>query len=254
MRTVALLFCLLVPSGLAHASPPAQDAPGAAGMIAAAVRASGLEAPQQLELRFVFRGTPYRLWLDGRRTVAEREVATPEGTVRTDRLDGSSFTATIDGEPAALSSEDAGRLRRSLNSVAYFALLPRPLQDEAVVARLLGVSELGGQPWDTVEVRFREEGGGDDHEDVFRYWLHPETHRVGYLAYTFDTGKGGVRVRKATRFHEVDGVVLVDWSNHGRNGRGLLIDDAVAELEAGTLPLLSTIELEGVGVVRGTGP
>ena len=222
-------------------------APSAAAqaVVAAAVEASGLADPQALELRFTFRGTPYRRWLSGRRSVYTREVAVPGGGVRVDRLDGSTFTSTVTASPAA---SDA--LRRSLNSVAYFALLPRPLQDDAVIATLLGPSTLGGEVWDTVDVRFREDGGGDDHDDVFRYWFHPETHRLGYLAYTFATGDGGVRVRRAIRTHEVDGVVLVDWANHGRDGQGLTIDDAVRELEAGTLPQLSEIALEGVEVVR----
>jgi hypothetical protein len=205
-----------------------------------------------MEIRFSFRGTPYRLWLDGRRSVYTRQVRDGH-TVRTDRLEGDAFTATVHGAPIPLSPDKEGALRRSLNSVAYFALLPRPLQDDAVIATSLGVTTLGGKPWHTVDVRFREQGGGDDHDDVFRYWIDPATHRLGYLAYTFATGEGGVRVRRAVGAHEIDGVVLLDWVNHGRNGQGLTIDDAVRDLEAGVLPELSTIALDEVRVARGQG-
>lgn len=238
MRTLLLSVALLLAPVVARAAPlPA---------LVEAVEAAGLASPAALQLDFTFRGTPYRLWLDGRRSVYRREVKGPDGSVRVDRLEGDAFTTT-----ATVDADARGALQRSLNSVAYFALLPRPLLDDAVVARDLGLSTLGGRTWHTVEVRFTEEGGGDDHDDVFRYWLDPQTHRIGYLAYTFATGQGGVRVRQAVRHQEVGGLVLVDWANFGRNGQGLSIDDAVRDLEAGTLPELSTIALEGVEVTRG---
>lgn len=239
----------LFDSARAEPAPPAQIA--AKELLAEAVQSAGLRAPRGLEVRFSFRGTPYQLWLDGQRAIYRRQVTLPNGTVRTDRLEGDRFTSSVGGEPVELKPADAAALRRSLNSVAYFALLPRPLEDEAVIARSLGSTRLEGQDWDTVEIRFREEGGGEDHDDVFRYWIHPETHRLGYLAYTFETGEGGVRLRKATRYHEVDGVVLVDWANHGRPGHGITLDQAVEDFEAGRLPPLSTIALEDLAVSRG---
>ena len=253
MTTLALFWCL-TSTALAASPPPsvaAEDHVDVDALLAAAVEAAGLHEPDGMELRFQFRGTPYRLWLQGRRSIYERRIRSDAGVTRTERLEGDTFTATVGDNVLPLSSEQAGALRRSLNSVAYFALMPRPLEDDAVIATSLGATTLGGQSWDTIDIRFREEGGGDDHDDVFRYWFHPETHRLGYLAYTFATGKGGVRVRKVVGAHEVDGVVLLDWVNHGRNGQGLTIDDAVRELEAGTLPELSTIALEDVQVQRG---
>ena len=210
------------PQEAAAAARAATEASQAEAVIAAAVQASGLAAPERLEIRFAFRGTAYRVWLNGRDQVYVRELETEGGPVRVDRLEGDTLEATLAGERLTLAPDDAERLRRSLNSVAYFALLPRALQDDAVVARSLGRTELGGASWDTVEVTFRADGGGEDHDDVFRYWFHPRTHRIGFLAYTFARGKGGVRLRKATGYHE-----------------------------AGTLPALSTIVLEGVQVKRG---
>lgn len=248
--TYLLLLLASAPVFAAPAADPPAEVGSAAPILARVVEAAGLADPKALSIRFTFRGTPYRLWLDGRRSIYQRTVVSPVGT-RVDRLDGDVFSATLDGKTLSLSDRDRTGLRNGLNSVAYFALLPRPLQDEAVIATSLGRSTLAGRSWETVEVRFRAEGGGDDHEDVYRYWFDPETHRIGFLAYTFATGEGGVRLRKATHYHEVEGVVLIDWDNHGRAGQGLTIDQAVRDFEANELPLLSTIALEQVAIERG---
>ncbi|MEM6927590.1 MAG: DUF6503 family protein [Myxococcota bacterium] len=210
-----------------------------------AAEAHGLARDQRLDVAFSFRGTPYRLHLDGTDVRYERTV---EGIVQ--RLRGNRFEVLRDGEPLALPPQQSDGLRRSLNSVGYFATLPRPLFDEAVIATSLGRTSLAGRQWDTVEVAFREEGGGDDHDDVFRYWFDPTTHELGFLAYTFTVNDAGVRLRKVIARHDVEGVVLVDWSNHGWNGRGHTIEAAVKAFEAGTLPQLSTIELDEIQVQR----
>ncbi|MEO0601510.1 MAG: DUF6503 family protein, partial [Myxococcota bacterium] len=220
-------------------------APTADEVLKDAAEAHGLTRDQRVELAFTFRGTPYRLRLDGADVRYERTV---EGIVQ--RLRGNRFEVLRDGEPLPLPAAQSDGLRRSLNSVGYFATLPRPLFDEAVIATSLGRTDLAGRAWDTVEVRFREEGGGDDHDDVFRYWFDPTTHELGFLAYTFQVNEGGVRLRKVVARTEVDGVVLVDWSNHGWNGHGHTIEAAMKAYETGTLPQLSTIELDGIRVRR----
>lgn len=224
-------------------------APGAEALIADAVRAHGLADPSPLAIEFAFRGTPYRLELEGRQSRYIRTVTT-DGTTRQDELVGARFRSTVAGTTVSLDPATEGDRRRSLNSVAYFALLPRPLQDDAAIVTALGSTTMRGQPYDTVEVRFQEEGGGDDHDDVFRYWFEPETHRLAFLAYTFSRGNGGVRVRSVAKTHEVGGVVLYDWVNHGRNGPDQSLDAAVADFDAGILPRISSIELEAVTVSR----
>ena len=245
MKAWLSLGLLVVPyQGMAE--PPATDA---GSLIAESVVAHGLERSQPLEIRFTFRDVPYHLSLRGSEVHYERTVPTDKGP-RVDHLHGDQLTVTLNGAPVELSKRRADRLRRSLNSVAYFALLPRPLQDGAVIATGLGQTRLEGQSWDTLEVRFQEVGGGDDHDDVFRYWLHPTTHRIGYLAYVFHTGEGGVRLRKVLQHHEINGVVLADYANLGRDGQGHTIDDAVRDFEAGTLPTVSTIELTELTVTK----
>jgi hypothetical protein len=213
--------------------------------IAAAVEAHGLADPRGVAITFRFRDAPFRLWLDGASSVYERDVVTDAG-VRRERLEGGTFA--VDGADAP--PDTLAAWQRSLNSVAYFALLPRPLQDPAVVATDLGRTRLRGEEWDTVEVRFRAEGGGEDHDDVFRFWFDPETHRIAFLAYTFARGDGGVRVREVIATHVERRVVLHDYANYGLDGQGRTIDEAVAAFERGELPLVSKVELVDVAVRR----
>ncbi|MEN0061066.1 MAG: DUF6503 family protein [Myxococcota bacterium] len=215
-------------------------------VLAQSAVAHGLTRDRRMDVSFTFRGTPYRLHLDGSDIRYERTVKGPQGE-RVDRLVGSVFSSLHNGAPMTVAPENEGAWRRSLNSVAYFATLPRPLFDDAVIATFLGRTTFAGAEWDTVEVRFQEEGGGDDHDDVFRYWFHPETHEMGFVAYVFHVGKGGVRIRKAARRHEVNGVVLLDWTNLGWDGTHTL-ESAMAAYERGGLPTLSTIALENIEV------
>ena len=227
---------------------PTHDAESAR-VLQDAATAHGLSRDVPLALSFEFRGTPYRLSLDSDDVRYERTVTTDAGP-RTDRLVGSRFEALRGGESLPVEPKQADAWRRSLNSVAYFATLPRPLFDDAVIATSLGRTRFAGGTWDTVEVRFREEGGGDDHDDVFRYWFDPDTHELALLAYTFHTGKGGVRIRAVSKRHAIDGVVLIDWINYGVNGHDHTLQSAMTAYEDGTLPQLSTIALDGPTVKR----
>ncbi|MBX2799790.1 MAG: hypothetical protein KTR31_19080 [Myxococcales bacterium] len=219
-------------------------------LVRQAQKAHGMHRLRDVQITFTFRDTPYRLWLGDGAYRYERDVTQDDGALRVDRLEGWTLTSILDGQPLSLPAETTEGRRRSLNSVAYFALLPRPLTDDAVVATYGGRQQLRESPYDVLDVRFREDGGGDDHDDHFRYWLDPKSHRIAYLAYTFSRGEGGVRIREATATHEVGGLVLLDYVNHGRNVTQDL-RAAVAEFEAGTLPEVSRIELDDVSVSRG---
>jgi hypothetical protein len=226
------------------------EAPSAVKTIAASVAAQGLANPRGLAVHFRIRDTPVRLWLDGASAVYEREVTTDAGP-RRDRLEGGTFTASVAGVAVAdVPPEMLAAWQRSLNSIGYFTLLPRGLQDPAVVATALGRTSLRGEEWETIEVRFRADGGGEDHDDVFRYWFDPTTHRIAYLAYTFTRDEGGVRLREVTGSHIERRVVLHDYANYGLDGQGRTIDEAVAAFERGELPLVSRVELTDVEVRR----
>ena len=63
-------------------------------------------------------------------------------------------------------------------------------------------------------MRFTEEDGGKDFEDVFLYWFDEQTFSMDYLAYSYITDGGGVRFREAFNKSEIGGIVFQDYINY----------------------------------------
>src|SRR5690606_31989160 len=130
-----------------------------------------------------------------------------------DVIDNDGLRRLVDGVAVPLDPVEAARTNTTVNSVAYFALLPFPLRDPAVRLRHLGPDTLRGVPYERVEVTFAPEGGGRDWQDRYLYWLHPEAHTVDFLAYTYELGANevgpfatGSRFREAVHARTVGGV------------------------------------------------
>jgi hypothetical protein len=109
---------------------------------------------------------------------------------------------------------------------------------------------LEGNTYDLIRVTFAKDGGGEDFDDVFLYWINQETKRVDFLAYSYHTDGGGVRFRKAVKTHEVGGLVLQDYENYGVESKDIPVEEMENLYKSGKLKLLSTIALENVAVVK----
>ncbi len=155
------------------------------------------------------------------------------------------FTYSVNDEVQNLSDLDVTRYGNSLNSVIYFALLPYRLNDPAVNKAYKGITTIKDKVYEVVEVRFQEDGGGTDHDDVYYYWINQKTKTVDYLAYTFHVNGGGIRFRAAYNPRIVGGIRFQDYENYSADK-----DDPIAGLpkqyEAGSLKLLSKIELVNI--------
>lgn len=213
-------------------------------LIERAVEAHRARKLASATVEFSFRDVPYRMTRDAGRFRYERWPAPGRREVLTNR----GFTLYIHGRPAKLSPVAAAARSRSLNSVVYFASLPYVLLDPAVRARAVGPQGVGGRALDVVEVRFVAEGGGEDHDDVFRYWFDPETGELAYLAYSFTRGQGGVRFRERTGVVVSEGVKLVNWANFGLPDPSVDLASLPELWSRGELPRLSNVELEDVEV------
>lgn len=129
-------------------------------------------------------------------------------------LTNSGYTAKLNSIPLELSPKDSVSAASALNSIIYFALLPRFLSDDAVHAKLLDNETINTKEYYTIRVTFSEAGGGDDFEDVYRYWFDTEDYSMDYLAYSFWENEGGSRFRKATNVRRVNGILFQDYINY----------------------------------------
>jgi hypothetical protein len=137
----------------------------------------------------------------------------------------------------------------SVNSVLYFALLPYGLNDAAVNKSYLGESTIKAAAYHKIKVTFKQEGGGEDFQDIFIYWVNQQTSTVDYLAYSYAEDDGvGSRFREAYNVRNVNGVRFADYVNYKYEGSEFELADYDMAFEQEELKKLSVIELENVKV------
>ncbi len=198
------------------------------------------------EIQFTFRNRTYRSSRNGGKYLYERIFADSTGRLIHDRLDNHGLTRTIDGAKTALTSKDSAAYAASVNSVLYFALLPRPLRDEAVHATYVGDTDILGKTHQKLRVTFSEEGGGQDFEDEFYYWFDKTTGQLEYLAYSYATDGGGARFRAPINSTAEGGMRFVNFLNYRPDPESTYIDNIDTLYMSGMLKELSRIELEEI--------
>lgn len=216
-------------------------------MINAAIEAHGGELYQKVKISFDFRERHYQILKTPGRFEYSREFTDSSGLVL-DVLTNEGFRRTVDGQEISLSEERIRAFSNSVNSVAYFAFLPYGLNDPAARKHWLGETELEGQIYDIIKVTFDEEGGGDDFEDEFLYWVNKENNQMDYLAYSYHTEGGGVRFRKAINSRMVNGIRIQDYENYMPADKSTPLEEMEALFKSGQLKLLSEIIMENVQV------
>lgn len=201
-------------------------------------------------IEYDFREYHYTFKLDGGLFHYERSRMDTAGFLR-DVLTNDGFYREIGGERIDLPEERIEAYSASVNSVAYFALLPFKLNDEAARKRYLGEEQIDGETYHEIEITFRPEGGGRDYQDRFVYWFHRDDYTMDYLAYDYVSDEGGTRFRKAVNPRTIGGIRFQDYENY----RSMEIDrpgDPIErmddEYDRGTLELVSMIEKTNVTV------
>lgn len=134
-------------------------------------------------------------------------------------------------------------------SVFHFALLPYNVNDKLANKELMCTSKIKGEDYYKVEVTFDTNGGGENFEDVYIYWVHKENFTIDYLAYSFYINGGGVRFREAYNQREVNGVRFQDYINY------TIDEDYPAQeldyaFQTGLLREISRIDLDDIEVIR----
>jgi hypothetical protein len=136
----------------------------------------------------------------------------------------------------------------AINSVHYFSVLPFGLKDKAVRKKLLKATTLKGKEYYKIEVTFSEDGGGEDFEDVFIYWIGKEDFLIDYLAYSYHTNGGGKRFRALNEACLKNGVRFVDYLNYKPLNSAVSLIDIDIEYESNQLKKVSEIILEDIEV------
>jgi Family of unknown function (DUF6503) len=213
------------------------------------IQAHGGSIFDHSSIEFDFRKKHYKRMRDGGNYTFSREFEDSGRTIL-DVLDNNGLKRFIDGEEIDLEEKWRAKYSRSVNSVIYFALLPYRLNDHSVYKKLLGMETIKNKEYHKVRISFGEEGGGEDFQDIFIYWVNKESFKVDYLAYSYETDGGGMRFREAKNKRRIGGILFQDYNNFKEPKDSTIIglEMLASEFEKGNLKLLSKIILEGVRV------
>ncbi len=162
-----------------------------------------------------------------------------------DELNNGQLSRTKNGDAMILSEKDMKSAKGAINSVVYFAMLPFKLNDKAVNKTYIEQTIIKNKIYDVIGVTFKKEGGGDDFDDVFHYWINATTNQIDYLAYKYHVNGGGVRFRSAYNVRNIDGIIFQDYVNY-KAKKGVVLRDLPTLFEDGKLKELSKIKTEHI--------
>lgn len=199
-------------------------------------------------LSFNFRDKYYKATRNNGIFQLERRFKDSLNTVR-DLLSNNGFERFINNKLTEITPTEVKRYSTAVNSVHYFSVLPFGLNDKAVNKEYLKKVDLKGKPYHKIKITFNKEGGGEDFEDVFVYWINTEDYKTEYLAYSFKEKQGiGLRFRAAYNERYIKGVRVVDYYNYKPKDHNISLLDLGELFENNQLELLSKIDLKNVEI------
>lgn len=200
-------------------------------------------------IEFDFRDRHYVAKRNGGSFSYERIFKDSIGTIR-DIVSNKGHVREINGMMEILPDSMSVKYTASTNSVIYFALLPYGLNDPSVRKKYLGDTMIENQIFYKVEIFFAQEGGGEDFQDVFHYWINREDFTIGYMAYSFsENDETSLRFRKAINPIKVNGIHFYDYINYKPKSNSVKMEELELLFTKGELEELSKIELLDI-VVR----
>jgi hypothetical protein len=233
-----LLLCLLLYSC---------DEKKAQGIVDNAIQKHGGAAYQSLELEFDFRNRHYTASRKDGVFTYTREFTDSTGRIK-DVLNNRGLARYRNDSIIEISDQRRKAFSNSVNSVIYFALLPFGLNDDAANKQWIEETTIKGEPYDVVRITFDQRGGGEDHQDIFLYWIHQQKNTMDYLAYSYQTNGGGLRFREAVNPREVGGILFQDYVNYQPEDETVPLEKLQSLFVSGALKKLSEIKLENIRV------
>ncbi len=165
-----------------------------------------------------------------------------------DILNNDGFKRLINNKEIILKNDRTQSYKNSVNSVHYFSVLPFGLNNSAVRKKLLLPSTINKKEYYKVEITFSENGGGEDFEDVFIYWIGKEDFFIDYLAYSYHINGGGKRFRVLKEQCNKNGIRFVDYYNYSILDDTIELSNLDNAFEMNKLKKVSEIILEDIEV------
>lgn len=217
-------------------------------IIDSAIEFAGGEKYNNLHAEFDFRDMHYVATRQGGSFSYERIFKDTLGTIH-DYVTNEGFRREINNEAVVVHDTMATKYASSTNSVHYFALLPYGLNDDAVNKKFLGETTINNVPYYKIQVTFSSEGGGEDFDDVYLYWVNQQNFAIDYLAYSFaEDDETSFRFRVAYNPRAVNGIRFQDYINYKPKNNSLHVEQAEELYKQGELIELSRIETKNVMV------
>ncbi|MES2795422.1 MAG: DUF6503 family protein [Bacteroidota bacterium] len=206
------------------------------------IKAHGGEHYDQLKVSFDFRDKHYKIDKDGDQFTYIRIGKDTSGNEIKDVFSNEGLIRFVANKQIELADSMAKKYKNSINSVVYFALLPKPLNDEAAIKTYLGEGQIGADHYHKIKVTFQQENGGKDHEDEFVYWINKATNLMDYFVYSYKTDGGGIRFRERIKSQSVAGVRFQDYINYAPIDSTYSLQDFDIAFSEGKLREFSRIE------------
>lgn len=211
---------------------------------------SGGNKVKNSTIAFGFRDIYYKAIRNNGQFKLERLFKDSTNIIR-DVLSNDEFKRYINNKAVKVADSMIPKYSASVNSVHYFSVLPFGLNDAAVNKQYIDKVELKGKLYHKIKITFNQEGGGEDFEDVFVYWIDTETYKTEYIAYSYDENHGvGLRFREAYNERYENGIRFVDYNNYKPKNSTVSVKDLDDLFEKNQLQLLSKIELTNITVVN----
>lgn len=215
-------------------------------VIEKAIQRHGLDHLSKKTLSFDFRDIHYVLKRDGQKTVYSREITKGDSLIKDVLKNGVLFERAINGSKITLSDSLKTLYSNALNSVMYFIQIPLVLQDKSVVKEYLGKKRIAGATYHILKITFLEQGGGQDFQDEYRYWIHETDYTIDYLGYNYQTSGGGTRFRQVTKRQKIEGILFQDYKNFKPQRRFVNLDSLPTLFENQQLLNVSYIENQNI--------
>ena len=245
--SISIQYGLSVLAGVAACFLAASCSPDPQKIVDQCIRVHGGEKYLKSEIEFDFRDRHYIARRNGGLFSKER-ILRDSLTVTHDFLTNDGFIRKINEAAISIPDSMAAKYTASINAVIYFALLPYALNDPDVHKKLLGLTDMEGQPYYRVEVTFGP-GAGEGHQDTFYYWIHEKNLTLDYFAYYYqEDGQWEFRFRKAYGRRDVGGILFQDYINYKPGEPGQQFENVEALFKSNGLKELSRIELRNLSV------